>query len=49
VTRQPHRYGLRIQFTTLKAVLEGMGCGDLHKSRKAIEELARNGIAVNEN
>ena len=38
-----------IQFTKHKAVLEGMGCGDLHKSREAIEELARKGIAVNEN
>src|ERR1700737_463109 len=38
-----------IQFTKHQAVLDGMGCADLHKSREAIEELARRGIAVNEN
>jgi len=38
-----------IQFTKHKAVLDGMGCGDLHKSHEAIEELARKGIAVKEN
>jgi predicted enzyme related to lactoylglutathione lyase len=38
-----------IQFTKDKAVLAGMGCGDLRKSPEAIEELARKGIALKEN
>jgi lactoylglutathione lyase len=38
-----------IQFTKHQAVLEGMGCVDLHKSREAIEELARKGMTVKEN
>ena len=38
-----------IQFTKHRAVLEGMGCVDLHKSREAIEELARKGMTVKEN
>jgi predicted enzyme related to lactoylglutathione lyase len=38
-----------IQFTKRQAVLDGMGCADLHKSREAIEELARKGMAVKEN
>jgi lactoylglutathione lyase len=37
-----------IQFTKHKAVLEGMGCADLHKSPVAIEELSRKGIAFKE-
>ena len=37
-----------IQFTKHKAVLEGMGCSDLHKSAAAIEELSRKGIVLNE-
>ena len=37
-----------IQFTKHKAVLEGMGCADLHKSAAAIEELSRKGIALKE-
>ena len=32
-----------IQFTKHKAVLEGMGCADLHKSPAAIDELSRKG------
>ncbi len=40
---------VNIPFTKHHAVLDGMGCADLHKSREAIEELARKGIAVNEN
>jgi predicted enzyme related to lactoylglutathione lyase len=35
-----------IQFMKQKAVLDGMGCGDLHKSREAIAELARKGMAA---
>src|SRR6266481_3889505 len=38
-----------IQFTKHQAVLDGMGCADLHKSREAVEELARKGIAVEAN
>ena len=38
-----------IQFTKRQAVLDGMGCADLHKSREAIEELARKGMTVKEN
>jgi catechol-2,3-dioxygenase len=38
-----------IQFTKHQAVLDGMGCADLHKSREAIAELARKGMAVKEN
>jgi lactoylglutathione lyase len=38
-----------IQFTKIQAVLDGMGCGDLHKSPEAIEELARKRMAVKEN
>jgi predicted enzyme related to lactoylglutathione lyase len=38
-----------IQFTKHQAVLEGMGCADLHKAREALEELARKGMAVKEN
>ena len=34
-----------IQFTKQKAVLDGMRCGDLHKSREAMAELARKGMA----
>jgi predicted enzyme related to lactoylglutathione lyase len=34
-----------IQFTKHKAVLEGMGCADLHKSPAAIDELSRKGLA----
>jgi lactoylglutathione lyase len=34
-----------IQFTKHKAVLEGMGCADLHKSTAAIDELSRKGMA----
>ena len=34
-----------IQFTKHKAVLEGMGCADLHKSPAAIDELSRKGMA----
>ncbi|MGH7905782.1 MAG: VOC family protein [Candidatus Binataceae bacterium] len=34
-----------IQFTKDAAVLEGMACGDLKKSREAIRELARKGMA----
>ena len=37
-----------IQFTKHKAVLEGMGFTDLHKSPAAIEELSRKGIAIKE-
>jgi lactoylglutathione lyase len=37
-----------IQFTKDKAVLEGMGCEGLRKSREAIAELARKGMGVNE-
>ena len=37
-----------IQFTKAKAVLEGMGCEGLRKSREAIAELARKGMGVNE-
>ena len=37
-----------IQFTKHKAVLEGMGCADLHKSAAAIEELSRKGIVLKE-
>jgi lactoylglutathione lyase len=37
-----------IQFTKHKAVLEGMNCTNLHKSREAIEELSRKGIALKE-
>jgi lactoylglutathione lyase len=37
-----------IQFTKHKAVLEGMGCRDLHKSPAALEELSRKGIAIKE-
>ena len=37
-----------IQFTKHKAVLEGMGFTDLHKSHAAIEELSRKGIAIKE-
>jgi lactoylglutathione lyase len=37
-----------IQFTKHKAVLEGMGCADLHKSPAAIEELSKKGIALKE-
>jgi lactoylglutathione lyase len=33
-----------IQFTKHKAVLEAMGCGEVHKSPAAIEELSRKGI-----
>ena len=35
-----------IQFTKQKAVLDGMRCGDLHKSREAMAELARKGMAA---
>ena len=38
----------KVQFTKHKAVLEGMGCADLHKSPAAIEELSRKGIALKE-
>jgi catechol 2,3-dioxygenase-like lactoylglutathione lyase family enzyme len=38
-------YG-NIQFTKHPAVLNGMGCGDLSKSRQAVDELERKGIAV---
>ena len=38
-----------IQFTKHQTVLDGMGCADLHKSREAIEELARKGMAVKAN
>jgi lactoylglutathione lyase len=34
-----------IQFTKHRAVLEGMGCADLHKSPAAIDELSRKGMA----
>jgi lactoylglutathione lyase len=37
-----------IQFAKHRAVLEGMGCTDLHKSPAAIEELSRKGIALKE-
>jgi len=37
-----------IQFTKAKAVLEGMGCEGLRKSREAIAELARKGMVINE-
>jgi catechol-2,3-dioxygenase len=37
-----------IQFIKRKAVLEGMGCADLHKSPAAIDELSRKGIALKE-
>jgi predicted enzyme related to lactoylglutathione lyase len=37
-----------IQFTKDQAVLKGMGCEGLRKSREAIAELARKGMAVNE-
>ena len=37
-----------IQFTKHQAVLEGMGCADLHKSAAAIEELSRKGIVLKE-
>src|SRR5712691_11054490 len=37
-----------IQFTKHRAVLDGMGCADLHKSPAAIEELSRKGIALEE-
>ena len=37
-----------IQFTKHRAVLDGMGCADLHKSPVAIEELSRKGIALKE-
>ena len=37
-----------IQFTKHKAVLEGMGCADLHKSPTAIAELAHKGITLKE-
>ena len=37
-----------VQFTKHKAVLEGMGCADLHKSAAAIEELAGKGMALKE-
>lgn len=37
-----------IQFTKDQAVLKGMGCECLRKSREAIAELARKGMAVNE-
>jgi lactoylglutathione lyase len=33
-----------IQFTKHKAVLEGMGCADLHKSPTAIDELSWKGM-----
>ena len=35
-----------IQFTKQKAVLDGMRCGDLQKSREAMAELARKGMAA---
>ena len=35
-----------IQFTKHKAVLEGMGCADLHKSPAAIGELSRKGMTL---
>ncbi len=35
-----------IQFTKHPAVLDGMGCANLHKSPEAIEELARKGMAL---
>jgi lactoylglutathione lyase len=35
-----------IQFTKDPAVLEYIGAGDLHKSREAIEELAKKGISL---
>jgi predicted enzyme related to lactoylglutathione lyase len=35
-----------IQFTKHRAVLDGMGCADLHKSPAAIEELSRKGIGL---
>jgi hypothetical protein len=38
-----------IQFIKHQAILDGMGCVDLHKSREAIEELARKAMAVKEN
>jgi catechol-2,3-dioxygenase len=38
-----------IQFTKDQAVLDGMGCADLHKSPAAIEELARRGMTVKGN
>ncbi len=34
-----------IQFTKASEVLQGMGLGDLEKSRKALEELRRKGLA----
>ena len=37
-----------IQFTKHQAVLENMGCAELHKSPAAIEELFRKGIALKE-
>src|SRR6202022_2263946 len=37
-----------IKFTKAKAVLEGMGCEGLRKSREAIAELAKKGMVVNE-
>jgi lactoylglutathione lyase len=37
-----------IQFIKHKAVLEAMGCPDLHKSPSAIEELSRKGITFKE-
>jgi hypothetical protein len=37
-----------IEFTKHQAVLDSMGCADLHKSREAIEELANKGMAVKE-
>src|SRR6266436_3371466 len=35
-----------IQFTKHRAVLDGMGCAHVHKSREAVEELARKGIVL---
>lgn len=45
---QPMEYA-NIQFAKHRAVLEGMGFPDPHKSREATEELARKGMGVKEN
>jgi lactoylglutathione lyase len=38
-------YG-NIQFAKRPAVLNGMGCGDLHKSPGALDELAKKGMPI---
>jgi hypothetical protein len=42
----PEAENIDIQFTKHKAVLEGMGCADLHKAPAAIDELSRKGMTL---